>query len=360
MANVTNFFLGANSGDGFQSLFPQLMEGGNPYDLMILKGGPGTGKSLFMEQIGSAMEAAGTAVEYLRCSGDPDSLDGVLLPGLKCGLVDGTAPHVLEPRYPAAVERYVDLGRFYDLTAAKANREEMIGQTKAYRAADIRACHSLKAARQVELDVVAEAWKTMDWKRADRRAAGIIARELHRKGNEPGTTQYRFLGSITDRGYLWRFDSVDALCPRVYELADSYALAGGLLSRLRDKAAERGWNSIACVSPEEPSRLEHLLIPGLGLAFVTSKPGMEYGGKPFRHVRLDAMVSPKNRARLRFETRMTRLLREEAVASLREAKEAHDRLEDLYRPYVDADDVRALAAVETARLLSWLQSGESA
>lgn len=123
MALVTNFFLGANSGEGFQNLFSQITDLEDTYDLMVLKGGPGVGKNTFMREIGRAMEAAGTPVEYLWCSGDPDSLDGVVLPDLRCAVVDGTSPHVVEPRYPAAVDRYVDLGRFYDLTAAKARPE---------------------------------------------------------------------------------------------------------------------------------------------------------------------------------------------------------------------------------------------
>lgn len=352
---TTHFFLGANSGDGFQNLFSQLIQGEELLDLMILKGGPGVGKSTFIKQIGAALEKTGTAVEYLWCSGDPDSLDGMILPELHCAIADGTAPHVLEPRYPAAVERYVDLGRFYDLTAAKREREAVIRHTKANHAAYARAYHHLKAARQVELDTVAAARKTMDWRRADRRTAGMIAREFRRKGSECGATAYRFLGSITYRGYRWRFDSVDALCPKVYELADSHELAGGMLQRLHDVACGNGWNTIVCPSPEEPSRIEHLLVPGLGLAFVTSKPDMEYEGKPFRRIRLDAMTQPDNRARLRFETRMAHLLREEAILALQEAKEAHDQLEAVYNPYVDFDGVRALAAVETARLLSWME-----
>ena len=44
------------------------------------------------------------------------------------------------------------------------------------------------------------------------------------------------------------------------------------------------------MAPEEPKRIEHLLVPGLGLAFITSRPGMDYGKKPFRRIRLDAMA----------------------------------------------------------------------
>ena len=354
MAQVTNFFAGANSGAGFQNLFREILDVEDAYDFMILKGGPGVGKNTFMREIGRTMEQAGTAVEYLWCSGDPDSLDGVVLPELRCAVADGTAPHVLEPRYPAAVDRYVDLGRFYDLAAAKADAQAVRDRVHAYQAAYVRAYHSLKAARQVELDAVAAGRAALDTRRAERRMQGILQRELRGRSGRTGRVTRRFLGSITHRGYVWRFDSVTALCPKVYELADRYELAGPYLARICAAAAEKGWDVIACAAPEEPERLEHVLIPGLGLAFVTSRPGMEYGERPYRRVRLDALTAPESRDRLRFEARMASALREEAVAALREAKAGHDALEAVYNPYVDFDGVRALAALEAGRLLSWL------
>ena len=354
MAQITNFFAGANSGSGFQNLFSEIADLEDTYDLMVLKGGPGVGKNTFMREIGRAMEAAGTPVEYLWCSGDPDSLDGVVVPEIRCAVVDGTAPHVIEPKYPAAVDRYVDLGRFYDLTAAKAAAEEVRARTREYQAAYARAYHCLRAARQVELAAAASVERTFDREKLERRTAGIIARELRRRGGERGRTARRFLGSITHRGYVWRFDSVDALCPRVYELDDSWELAGEALAVLHGAASEKGWDTIACCAPEDPSRLEHLLIPGLGLAFVTSKPDMAYGKKPFRRIRVDAMAAPEGRARLRFQVRMAALLREEGTAALRDAKAGHDALEAVYNPYVDFDGVRTLAALEAARLLSCL------
>ena len=44
------FFLGANSEEGFFSLYDQLL-GGRLDDLMILKGGPGCGKSTFLRSL---------------------------------------------------------------------------------------------------------------------------------------------------------------------------------------------------------------------------------------------------------------------------------------------------------------------
>lgn len=262
-------------------------------------------------------------------------------------------PHVLEPQYPAAVERIVDLGRFYDVTAAKAVREEIIALVRQQKEAQAQARHCLKAARQLELETVCAGQKAFDEGRARRRMEGIIARELRQRGGEAGRTSWRFLGGLTCRGTVWRFDSVDALCPRVYEFADRWELAGPLLERLRQTAAGKGWDVVACLAPEEPERLEHLLIPGLGLAFITSRPGMDYGKKPYRRIRLDAMTGPEKNGRGRFRRRMVAALREEALSALRMAKAYHDALEAVYNPYVDFDDVRALAAIETGRLLSW-------
>ena len=200
MAIVTNFFAGANSGEGFQNLFSQVVDLEDTYDLMVLKGGPGVGKNTFMREIGRTMETAGTPVEYLWCSGDPDSLDGVVLPELRCAVVDGTSPHVVEPQYPAAVDRYVDLGRFYDLTAAKASAAEVKAHTAAYKAAYGKAYRHLKAARQMELDAVSTVAKGFDSQRARRRVEGIAARELKSRGNQRGRTTLRFLGSLTQIG----------------------------------------------------------------------------------------------------------------------------------------------------------------
>lgn len=67
------------------------------YDFMVLKGGPGVGKNTFMREVGRAMEQAGRRWSTWWCSGDPDSLDGVVLPEIRCAVVDGTSPHAAAP-----------------------------------------------------------------------------------------------------------------------------------------------------------------------------------------------------------------------------------------------------------------------
>ena len=109
-------------------------QGENMRDLIVLKGGPGVGKSTFMRCIGKQAEEKGLQIEYIRCSGDPDSLDAVCLPQLGVAVADGTAPHVVEPAYPAAVGRYVNLGQFYNVERLKERRREIVACTDGYQA----------------------------------------------------------------------------------------------------------------------------------------------------------------------------------------------------------------------------------
>ena len=357
MANTTHFFLGANSGQGFQNLFHRFCEPENHYDLLVLKGGPGVGKSTMMRTIGKAMEERGEDVEYLYCSGDPDSLDGVHIPRIRTAVVDGTAPHVIEPKYPAAVDRYVNLGQFYDIAAAKRDRADVLHFSQACSAAYQRAYRAFGAARQMEDGAAALVAEGLDAGKLLRRTDGIIGREIRGRGAGSGD-HFRFLGSLTCQGPVWRFDSVQSMCPKIYQLQDAYGLAAPMLQRLHAAAAARGFRTVVCPNPEHPDLIQHLLVPELGLAFVTSRGDMAYTGPAYRRVRLDAMISPAHykrlKARLRFSARVTAALREEGLEALREAKAAHDGLEAIYHPHVDFAGVSHLVQEELARIESYL------
>ena len=92
------YFLGANAPTGFYSLYDGLLPPEKARAIYILKGGPGCGKSTLMRKIGAWAEESGLKTEYILCSGDPDSLDAVILPALGVAIVDGTAPQGVVPQ----------------------------------------------------------------------------------------------------------------------------------------------------------------------------------------------------------------------------------------------------------------------
>lgn len=106
----TNYFLAsANTCYGFKNCFEYINPSLDSY-IYILKGGPGTGKSTFMKSIGKHFEEKGYGVEYFYCSSDKDSLDGVRIIDKNVSIVDGTAPHTIDPTIPKVKEEIINLG----------------------------------------------------------------------------------------------------------------------------------------------------------------------------------------------------------------------------------------------------------
>ena len=335
------FFLGANSEEGFFSLYDQLL-GGRLDDLMILKGGPGCGKSTFMRRVGAAMERAGERIVYINCSGDPDSLDGAIFLNRNAAIVDGTSPHVLEPTYAVASERYVDLTRFYDVDAAKARRAEIVALSDEYRAHYRSAYRALRAMGEVESERRVAMHAQMDFSKLRRRTDGILARELRGEGGGSGRVDRAFLGGVTHRGEICRFDTVEALCPRIYAIIDSAGLGNEMLETVVQAAQAKHFDIIACPNPDRPRELHHVLIPEKGLAFITTNA---------RNPMAEEKLTRAQKAKLRFTRRVEASLLYEAVGALSAAKKAHDALESAYHPCVDFEGGTALAEKEIKRLL---------
>ena len=129
---VTRYFLGGNTARGFVSFYDGFCRGPDDF-LWVIKGGPGCGKSSFMKTVGHAAEEAGLDAEYVLCSGDPDSVDGVYIPAWRTGYVDGTAPHVIEAVTPGAAGLYLDLGQFYDRIALQKERRTIEDLQRRYK-----------------------------------------------------------------------------------------------------------------------------------------------------------------------------------------------------------------------------------
>lgn len=346
MSNI-QYFLGGNTPAGFYSLYHQLSDPARMRAVYIIKGGPGSGKSTLMRRVERHVQAAGLKTEQVLCSGDPASLDALVIPELGAALVDGTAPHVVEPQCPGVVERYIDLSGFYDRAGLQPLKEQILSAAAEYQGHYKRVYRCLGAAGELRRDMIELLDTEAVRQRLGKRAAGIISRELKRPAQGEGRARQRFLSAVTHAGAVTLWDTVSAQSDRVYELADSCGLAHHLLTPILTAGLAAGHDAIACPDPMAPDRLAHLIFPGLSLAFVTSTQEASWPHRAYRRLRLDAMADAEvcrvNRPRIRFTKRVAAALLDEGIAGLGQAKQAHDRLEQLYNPYVDFDAVSRTA-----------------
>jgi len=310
-----SYYLGANSGEGFVSLYEDFPPAAEAF-LHIIKGGPGTGKSGFMRAVGAAAEERGMEVHYVLCSGDPGSLDGVYLPALGLAWVDGTAPHVIEPRQFCADSDYINLGRFCRGPLSKEDAQEVHEIGRRHKALYRRAYALLGAAAALEPGQKEPDPETV------REISALISEGLSGAGQGSGACSRRFLHAISCQGELWLTEELFQLCTHIIRL-DSPSL----LDRAAQEARRSGAELILCPSPLCPDRTECVILPELQLAFVE------------RHwparvtINLDSSGPPD--ARDAEAALLQKRLTELAVSHLRAAKLLHDEMEAVYKRYMD-------------------------
>lgn len=344
-ANI-HYFLGANSTKGFYSLCDEITKSDDTKFLYILKGGPGCGKSSFMKTVAKGLGKKGYDIEYIHCSADPNSLDGIYAPAPGVAYMDGTAPHVLEPDYPGVTSKYLNLGDYYR-TSELADKKDLVKKINSeYKAFYAKAYRLLSAAAKIGYGAADRLGSESVFDTIRRRTNGICSRELAGTG-KGGKVKRRFLSAFTYDGEISRFDTIESLCSRVCAIDNEFGFAPFMLRQICDYAVSAGYSVTVSPSPLYPDTPEHLLIPELSLAFISVTSEKPYDGECFKHVRLDALVDKEQyrnvKCTLREEKKLYEGLIEKARQNLFSAKSIHNELEALYNPCVDFEGVYAMA-----------------
>lgn len=338
----TDFFLGANTPRGFVSLFDELY---NPYKTSgayIIKGGPGTGKSTFMKKIADELEKRGIYVERVHCASDPKSLDGIIAADIGFAMADGTSPHVLEPKFPGAAESILNLGEFWDSDLLKASRDTIIRLTLENSLCHRRSSGYLSAAGSIDTQTKALVQRFMRTEKLDSFVTRFTQRELKKSSSkEPGRRYKRFLSAITPDGTVLFEESLTRLTYRIIAFEDSYSVASSaILQKIGDIAIRKGYDIIFCPCPLDPSGCEHIIIPDAGIALVTVKKEHPFSIQADRTIHCNRFLKEEisqYRQSLKLNLRLKRLLIEESVQMLQQARSIHDLLEKEYRKAMDFD-----------------------
>lgn len=331
-----SFFLGANSAGGFASLYDTWVDQANMQGFYAIKGGAGCGKSTLMKTIANRLETEGYIVERIFCSGDPDSLDGVRIPGKGVAMVDGTSPHRIDPLYPGATGHYVDLGAGYRRKALFPKREEIIQATKVYQACYPAAYACLHMAQAKRLAAWASLRTEETQKKVEKCANKLCFAARRELRTRTGRRYRRFLGGPTCQGLFFLETGPMELCKNGFVIPGESGLAPMLLAQLERGFLAAGYDVVSCPDPVQPDLLAHLLIPELELAFVTNAMPPKARYQTIHPESLaEKSVWQENQTKLQDTLRQTETDLRNAISHLANAKACHDRLEELYRPHVD-------------------------
>ncbi|HZK35260.1 MAG TPA: PRK06851 family protein [Bacillota bacterium] len=349
---IMRVFPGGNTSRGYYSFFDSIIRE-DARHVYIIKGGPGTGKSTFMKSIGDQIIQLGYDLEYHHCSSAPDSLDALVIPDLRVAMLDGTAPHIMDPVIPGAVDKIINLGDYWDEKRITGHRAEIVDTNKETNRFFKTAYSLLKESKVAYDDLSCYIWDSIDKIRYNKITRILIDSVFADKAEETTynpKTRHLFASAISPVGIV---DYVETLLDedmRVYSIKGS---AGSgvkeLIGRLANDAGERGFYTLRLHCPYEPEKLDMLLIPSIGTAVLNSSQPHHLDIKKLNRVNIiedidlntciqKAELEPYGEemqdARARY-----RSLIDKAVHALSKAMEIHDRIEGYYIDAMDFERV---------------------
>lgn len=322
------FFAGANTGNGFIGEYGHIADESEKKRIWIIKGGSGTGKSTLMRKIQTEISEAGCCCREYLCSSDPDSLDAVEMSG-QYVILDGTAPHVWEMRYPGAGSEIIYMGKYWKSDILELKKEEIIHLTRQKTEAYHAGYTALAALSLLE----GEHYETAEHMMNTDKLTGYLQRLLKSipKNERTGGMNYCRTWGITMKG-LCRTNGLAKQAEMHWNVEDICQTAPCFFSVLEKQCETMGIPAVFSRHPIN-DRITEAYIPTLSLHIALNTDAPDKTICMSRFLQKELLAEKKGTMRLSVKCMCAML--EDACEHFRKAGEIHEALESVYKTAMD-------------------------
>lgn len=333
----TRFFISANGGDGFFSLYDQVFQNEGFSKIFVIHGGPGTGKSTLMRKISEYGRAAGAECQEILCSSDPSSLDGVILSknGKRVGVLDGTSPHPRIVSVPGAKEILWNLGEFWDERTLSSLCDEIKTNNQRKKEWYRRGYAFLRVAAAAHEENITERRQRTDTDKIKE----YVLRRVKRLSSF-GEGKKRLFRALSMQG--------EYLEASAYSSAKNYVILTGkkhsaeiFLSVLERALAQNHISHTLFLSPLSADSLDAILVEETKTLYLWDGfLPLATEGKRLHLNRYQKSLTPVMNALLRTAEKLENTAIDTALSAFRNAGEAHFALEKIYRGAMDFEKMK--------------------
>ncbi len=332
MKDLTKFFLGANSHINFVSYFKQLQEQSDSMQLLILKGGPGSGKSSLMKRVIKYALLHNHEVEIIPCASDPSSIDAFIDKTADFAMMDGTAPHTEDPSLPGANHHILYTGDLWDTAYLRQYGSKIKGLNGRIGDYHKGACCYIKAASALLYENLLYSKKYIN-----KSAIASFANEICKpfsKGNY-ADEKVRLLSAVSVGEIKYFKETLPLLADKIFVIEDEFGGAADfLIKNIKHTAECNGTQIISCPCSIMPEKTDHIIIPDAKVAVVTQNRflpvdfGEKKSAEEFYRKMPDCALLEERQSD-------AQNLLGKACTLVKEAKLLHDDLEDIYKNAMD-------------------------
>ena len=328
---MERYFLGNNTAYGFVGNYET--ELADKKKVVLLKGGPGTGKSTILKRVAKEAKERGLDYELWFCSGDPNSLDGVYIKDLNIAVVDATAPHATGADLPVIKDVIVDLATSLKEQIIAPHKDEVVNLIKCKKQRFMRAYQHLKLALCHFENQIALEWQD------------VCEPQIRRKAVEFSDMLKDKYGYVFDKAERGRRVFARAICPYgeseyFDHLKDKKIVkveGGEYATNVFFDELRKFVKGMEILNPLEPKHIDGIVI---GDTAVVKDVGFE---KDYDRINLEEYEHFANDKDIIDEKNGVAIEKAFAVEELNKAREYHMELEKYFVSAMDFDHNEKLA-----------------
>ncbi len=248
----------------------------------------------------------------------------------------------MDPRYPGAVDKIINLGDFWNENILKEHKESIKTYSKTIHDYFSSAYRYLSAVKELSNDTLEILKPGIHYTRMNALADRLMKKNFPAKTGKksPPNITRRFLTGITPFGIVNLCDRLPKSIENIFLFKDDYSIGSAFFERLAKLITKAGYDIVLCYCPLAPGKkIEHILVPELSIAFITSNESHTFDKKAVRTINLNRYIAPEilkqNKQKIRFNKKTTDLLLTQAIFEINKAKTLHDALES---PYIESMD----------------------
>lgn len=357
--NIRRVYPGGNTYKGFYSFYDYILDQKDAKRIIIIKGGPGVGKSSFMKKLGEAMIERSFDVEYHHCSSDNNSVDGVVFSEIGVALIDGTAPHIVDPKNPGAVDMIIHLGDYWQEEKMIKNRDNIIKDNTEVGRLFKRAYGYLAAAKGVYDNIERNLNDATDFAKVNK-VSGELIDEIFGDlifSEKLGRERHLFGSAVTPDGVKDYLETLIEPNERIFVLKGEYDCGKSeILEKIGKLAIDRGYDVEFFHNHFIPEKIDNIVIKDVNVALTTSSKFDVGKNRIFDMGRcLKEEILKEREKEIKLDNKKYRELIKLAVKNISRAKEMHDRMENYYIPNMDFKAVDLLRQDIFERILLWAE-----
>lgn len=275
MGMIKRYFASGNTSKGAVSLLDSSLQGLK--NIYVIQGGMKSARSEHIAAVGKMANSRGQEVWELHCPSVPETLDGVVIPGMAAAVIDGESADAAAAAEEGANLQIIDLQSAMDPQVLETCREELDRLEERIRLLHDQAYAGFAEALKIHDDWEAVYIGNMDFRAADRFGESFAARLFASKRQERESKVHRrFLGAATPYGSRDFVPNLTKGLKRYFIKGRPGSGKSTLLKKLVAEAVERGFDIEIYHCGFDPDSLDMVIVRELGVAVFDSTAPHEY------------------------------------------------------------------------------------